>query len=73
MFVGNISCYSAELFVVEADDYDKAQSIMTELADEHDDVSQSFTWGCPKCGETLEPQFNECWKCSYVREEGEED
>lgn len=22
------------------------------------------SWQCPKCGEALEPQFSECWKCS---------
>lgn len=20
-------------------------------------------WVCPRCGETLEPQFSSCWKC----------
>ena len=21
-------------------------------------------WTCKKCGETIEPQFSDCWKCS---------
>ncbi len=21
-------------------------------------------WSCPACGETLEPQFSDCWRCT---------
>lgn len=24
-------------------------------------------WPCPKCGETLEPQFTTCWKCGAAK------
>ncbi len=24
-------------------------------------------WTCPGCGEQIEPQFTECWKCSTPR------
>jgi hypothetical protein len=24
-------------------------------------------WRCPACGEQLEPQFSECWKCGASR------
>ncbi len=24
-------------------------------------------WRCPKCGETVEPQFTECWQCGTGR------
>ena len=27
-------------------------------------------WQCPNCRHTLEPQFNECWDCGYVRGSG---
>lgn len=29
------------------------------------------SWKCPNCGETIEPQFTECWKCGASRPEGE--
>jgi hypothetical protein len=25
-------------------------------------------WTCPQCGETLESQFDSCWKCGHPRE-----
>lgn len=28
---------------------------------------RSRNWRCPKCGEQLEGQFNECWKCLTAR------
>jgi hypothetical protein len=24
-------------------------------------------WTCPRCGETLEPQFTDCWQCGTAR------
>jgi putative signal transducing protein len=24
-------------------------------------------WRCPGCGETIEPQFTQCWQCGQVR------
>lgn len=24
-------------------------------------------WTCPKCGETIEPQFTSCWKCGTAK------
>lgn len=24
-------------------------------------------WRCPDCGETLEAQFTDCWRCGYAR------
>jgi hypothetical protein len=64
----NITCYSAELFVMDEDDFDHAKQIMDDLAKERHVGADSFSWVCPKCKERLEPQFNECWNCSYVRD-----
>ena len=25
------------------------------------------TWRCPSCGESVEPQFTECWRCGASR------
>ena len=43
------------------------------LEDYHaDDVSSSpwEMWSCPKCGETLEGQFTQCWACGSERPDG---
>jgi hypothetical protein len=29
--------------------------------------SSGPSWRCPACGETLEPQFTECWKCGAAK------
>ena len=26
-------------------------------------------WTCPKCGESIEPQFTECWNCGTAKPE----
>ncbi len=28
------------------------------------------TWSCPNCGERVEEQFTQCWKCGHNRPEG---
>ena len=28
------------------------------------------TWTCPNCGEKVEEQFTQCWKCGHNRPEG---
>jgi hypothetical protein len=30
-------------------------------------------WGCPGCGEQIEPQFTECWRCGTGRPSGTTD
>ena len=27
-------------------------------------------WTCPSCGETIEPQFTDCWNCGAARPAG---
>jgi hypothetical protein len=27
-------------------------------------------WKCPKCGEEIDPQFAQCWKCGAIAESG---
>ena len=29
-------------------------------------------WTCPNCGETIEPQFTDCWNCGAARPAGAE-
>jgi hypothetical protein len=37
-----------------------------DLPDDQDPVPTS-TWTCPKCGERVEQQFTDCWKCGTAR------
>ncbi len=31
---------------------------------------KSRAWHCPSCGEKIEPQFTECWRCGANRPKG---
>ena len=54
---------------VEDEDVAAAQAIVAEYSRrEHsgakaDPEAPHPTWKCPKCGEEVEEQFDECWNC----------
>ncbi|UFS69538.1 DUF2007 domain-containing protein [Geomonas sp. RF6] len=48
---------------VDDEDYARARSIVEEAMAEKD----LAPWRCPSCGEELEGQFSECWKCGKGR------
>ena len=54
-----------ELWVVEDGEYDRAMALLTDY--EPPDTSGLTDWKCPKCGETIEKQFGECWNCGTDR------
>ncbi len=57
---------------VDDADFPAAQRIVDEALSSHDTVP---AWKCASCGEDIEGQFTECWKCGKsldAREEGEE-
>jgi hypothetical protein len=31
------------------------------------DAAHGHPWQCPTCGERVEPQFTECWRCGTAR------
>ena len=39
-----------------------------EADQELDRPSAAGTWTCPKCGETIDGQFDACWKCGTDKE-----
>jgi len=44
----------------------------TDEANAVDDAERPrSTWTCPNCGEKVEEQFTQCWKCGHNRPEGE--
>jgi len=58
-----IECWP-EVWILEDDDYDRASSIVEDLIKESDEYRTS--WLC-QCGEKIEGQFTDCWKCGTTR------
>ena len=56
---------------VERSELDKAQQIVANNAsltsNTETDHEAAETWTCSNCGEVLEPQFTDCWKCGTQR------
>jgi hypothetical protein len=50
----------AELWLLDDDDFAKAQALLSTTVEGTD-------WTCAGCGETLGPQFTQCWRCGAVR------
>jgi ribosomal protein L37AE/L43A len=43
----------------------------TDAANAADDAERPrATWTCPQCGEKVEDQFTNCWKCGHSRPTG---
>lgn len=59
-----IECWP-ELWVTKDADAARAERLVEELlASAESAVAAGEPWQCPECGETLEAQFTECWRCS---------
>ena len=54
-----------ELWIIDDRRLVEAQQILETAQEEA--VSEQETWECPKCGEELEGQFDQCWKCGTAR------
>ena len=60
------------VWVPEAD-VDRARPVVeeyrrTDEANAADDAERPrATWTCPNCGEKVEEQFTQCWKCGHNR------
>jgi len=54
------------LCVEDDKDYDRAKQIVDEELKRLENTSQR--WVCHRCGETIEGQFTDCWKCGAPRE-----
>ena len=51
-------------------DFDKAEEAIAGFkADAKPAQVIGDPWKCPNCGEMIEPQFTECWKCGASRQE----
>ena len=61
-----IECW-AELWVVDDDRHDDADEILRRAA--ADGADAGAPWICDGCGEQVDGNFGECWKCGRVRQE----
>lgn len=52
--------------VINPEDAERARAIAVSF-DQSGPSAPAATWTCPGCGETIEAQFGECWKCGAVR------
>lgn len=50
-----------ELWVINDEDYDKAKAILDDYRSQS--PADSAPWKCPKCEETIDSTFGQCWKC----------
>ena len=53
----------AELWVLQDSDAERAEQILRQGRM----PATGPAWHC-RCGETLEPQFTQCWRCGATRE-----
>jgi hypothetical protein len=49
---------------VHADDYEAARALALEFETQKKNTDAQPPWTCDKCGEVLDPSFEECWKCA---------
>jgi hypothetical protein len=50
---------------VRDEDVDRATEALANF--QHPQNSPGPPWKCPKCGETIEPQFTACWNCGTAK------
>jgi hypothetical protein len=58
----------AELWVLDDAKYQTAREILTRILSEQKESERKEPWRCPRCGEELEGQFTECWRCGKSRQ-----
>ena len=55
---------SPEVWILNPDQAEPAFELIREFSSGEPLPEESGpAWKCPKCGETLESQFSECWSC----------
>lgn len=54
---------SPQIWIRNALDETRAKALIAQLRQ----PMQEEPWICSRCGETLEAQFSQCWKCGAAR------
>lgn len=63
----------ASVWILEDSDLERALRFVDEFSQPSLGEKQAATRQCPACGETLEEQFDTCWKCSAPDADPEDD
>ena len=54
-----------EIWIVDDEDFDRARALVDAIvATEH---QSEPPWRCESCGEQMEGQFTDCWRCGAAR------
>ena len=53
------------------EEYQQREQKLANEPDSDDSTPKRPTWKCPKCGEYVEEQFDECWNCGAEKPGGE--
>ena len=54
------------VWVVDDADAPRAAVILADFGRQSPEATRA-SWRCPNCGETVEGQFTDCWRCGAVR------
>jgi hypothetical protein len=57
------------VWILDDSQFYRAKTIVTRFLRGTGTVIPGPVWTCPGCGEKLEPQFSDCWKCGTPRPE----
>ena len=52
---------------VREEDFDRARAALADFRSDVAEQQAGAPWKCPRCNETIEPQFTECWNCGASR------
>jgi len=62
---------TSDVWILEDSDFEKAVGFVEEFF-RGESSAPSATWRCPTCGESVEDQFDMCWKCAAPVESADE-
>jgi hypothetical protein len=65
---GELPADVCSVWVADDEHYERANALLVAFL--NGDAAREFRgkgWHCPRCGEQLEGQFTECWKCGAGR------
>lgn len=60
-----VSAETAPTVWVNEPDYERARALIESA--EQDRPHTAPPWTCPACGETVDNELNQCWRCSAER------
>lgn len=64
-----LSLASSPCVWVDEAAFEQAEAVLAEARAEEARVDLADAWTCPACGESVEPTFDQCWKCMQPRPE----